>query len=340
MSQKLRSFETDDQAMQHLVTEYELDYDHLLGEGGFGKVYKGRALDLKLPEHVVVKVIQRDSKKKYDYLHQHEIEMMLKLSAQPKLKPLIPIIFEAFKSPNYYYLVMEYVGKCSLHQLITPGHSKCTDKIPYFTPKEKMKVARQLLRAVQTLHEHGVYHLDIKPSNIMMLEQKELRKGKKPLKRYTRPVIIDFGLSCYRPPGGRALEDSECLVVHSGTSTYFPHYLLDEKQLRQMSRFPLKDKEMVGRERDMFAMAVTLWNLITDGLDPLPHSKYYLFGEKEPTWGLDFQAPDQILLRSYNTEEERHLLQVLFQMVIKPHKRGLVAGHIADAEEVLDELNG
>ncbi len=62
---------------------------------------------------------------------------------------------------------------------------------PGLAVADALRLARALLAALQSLHEHGLLHRDLKAGNVLV----ERRTG--------RPVIIDFGLSCPIDQAGR-----------------------------------------------------------------------------------------------------------------------------------------
>ena len=76
---------------------------------------------------------------------------------------------------NEFMIVMDYIEGTSLKEY-------AQEKLP---PSIKFDITRKLLKAFTCLHDHNVYHRDIKLDNIMI----EHKKG-------DEVKIIDFGLSC------------------------------------------------------------------------------------------------------------------------------------------------
>lgn len=112
----------------------------------------------------------------------------------------------------YEIIVTEMIVGTSLEKWRDDWYSSHTTRpsVPVL-----QSIARGLLRALALAHSHGIYHLDVKPENIMM------RKG-------DDPVLIDFGISCTDSP--RLLRESDansCQGVRGwGTAPYMsPQYL-------------------------------------------------------------------------------------------------------------------
>lgn len=92
--------------------------------------------------------------------------------------PNIIRFYEDFEDAQYYALVIEYFEGETLKQYFknkfTKGE-KCKEKIVE-------EIMEQLIRAIAHCHENGVCHRDLKPDNILIDKNNELK-------------VIDFGLS-------------------------------------------------------------------------------------------------------------------------------------------------
>ena len=164
-------------------TVIENDYQFLktLGKGAFGKVVKAK--HKKTNELVAIK---------FQKIHKHskiwvkEIQVLKKISQI--CKPFVCIKGYG-KIKGLYYIIMELIEGVNLKDFIQ-NH----DNIPNSTI---LSISKQLIYGIKILHNAGLAHMDIKPTNIMIKpETNEIQ-------------IIDLGLSCF---------EFEC--GESGTSAY------------------------------------------------------------------------------------------------------------------------
>jgi serine/threonine protein kinase len=161
--------------------------DYPLGRGGFGITY--RAFDKNFNMVVVIKeffpqeqAMRKERGGRVDVpttqhgsyeraLHQflEEARILAKITRENVVR-----VFDHFEFHNTAYIVMEMVEGHTLRELLDdrPDHR--------FPPKEVERITIQMVTALEAIHEHGVYHLDISPDNV-------LRNSKDNI------VLIDFG---------------------------------------------------------------------------------------------------------------------------------------------------
>jgi eukaryotic-like serine/threonine-protein kinase len=135
-----------------LDDRYELH--EVLGEGAFGRVYRG--LDRRLGREVAVKVIKpwwaEDSA--WVARFQREARMLARVN-----DPGIVQIFDIGHADEGPYYVAELVRGESLASRLRSGP----------LPLEQARaVAEQLCRALACAHRHGVMHCDVKPANVLI----------------------------------------------------------------------------------------------------------------------------------------------------------------------------
>lgn len=137
-----------------------------IGEGGFGKVYKGTLSNTI----VAIKKIklEEDGREKKDVYSEifNEIKVIHKAD-----HPNIPKFFGVWKKGRYYHLVFEFIEGISW--------KFCYDNMDR---KTKLEILRDLCQIIQDLHTKKLIHRDIKPDNVM------IEMGK-------IPRLIDFGVS-------------------------------------------------------------------------------------------------------------------------------------------------
>jgi hypothetical protein len=147
-----------------------------LGRGGMGVVY--RAVDLKRGGEVAVKVLPRMDPKSL-LRFKHEFRSLTNLS-----HPNLATLYELIADDNRWYILMELVQGLPF----TIHLANIADRQARF---EQLRPAfRQLVDAVHYLHQMGLLHCDLKPSNVL-------------INSAGRVTLLDFGLvqSWQGPPG-------------------------------------------------------------------------------------------------------------------------------------------
>ncbi len=146
----------------------------ILSSGAFGQTYL--AADTRRPGHpqCVVKQLRPPNNnssilKTALRLFEKEAEVLEKLGRHNQ----IPLLLAYFKEQNHFYLVEEYIEGHSLTKELVPG-------TPW--PEERViKLLEEILEVLLFVHEQGVIHRDVNPSNIIR-------------RRYDKKIVlIDFG---------------------------------------------------------------------------------------------------------------------------------------------------
>ncbi len=135
----------------------------IIGEGSFGRVYRGR--DRRLERSVAVKVIKpwwaEDGASIERF--QHEAQLLARVN-----DPGIVQIYDFGHSPNGPYYVAELVEGESLEQRLRRG------PVP---AAEAVRVAEQLCGALGSAHAEGVVHCDVKPANVLLDRSGRVKVG-------------------------------------------------------------------------------------------------------------------------------------------------------------------
>ncbi len=135
----------------------------VLGEGSFGRVYRGR--DLRLGRVVAVKVIKPWWAEDEAWVERFEREAQLLARVSDPGVVRIYDIGEADEGPYY---VTELVEGESLADRIQRG------PLPV---EEARGIAEQLCAALAGAHREGVVHCDVKPANVLLGEDGRVRVG-------------------------------------------------------------------------------------------------------------------------------------------------------------------
>lgn len=163
----------------------------LIGEGGMANVYLG--YDTILERDVAVKVLRGDLSDDEKFIRRFKREAQ---SASLLSHPNIVQIYDVGEDDGNFYIVMEYVNGSTLKQLIKKrGHLS----IP-----EVIDITGQLTDGLAHAHDSYIIHRDIKPQNIMILDDGMVK-------------ITDFGIAM-------ALNASELTQTNSvmGSVHYLP----------------------------------------------------------------------------------------------------------------------
>ncbi len=185
-----------------------------IGRGGMGQVY--RALDTSLQRYVAVKVIQGTACNEIDSVAQQRL--MREAVAQARVNhPNIVTIYFVGREDNIPFLAMELIDGYDIAELISQG------EIPY---ESLCRTAIKITHALDTASQMGIVHSDIKPQNLLVLSNGEVK-------------LSDFGMARIADSGD---QDSV-----GGT----PNYLAPE----------LLQGQPPTAQSDMYALGVTLYEM-------------------------------------------------------------------------------
>ncbi len=190
-----------------------------LGEGGMASVYLCE--DLKHDRKVALKLLKPELAA---VLGGERFVQEIKTTASLQHPHLLPL-FDSGVADGFLFYVMPYIEGETLREKLTRETQLGVD--------EAIRIAREVLDALQYAHEHGIVHRDVKPENIL------LHGG--------HALVADFGiaLAVSAAAGGRMTE--------TGLSLGTPHYMSPEQATAE--------KEITPRS-DVYSLASVLYEML------------------------------------------------------------------------------
>ncbi|EFJ37043.1 hypothetical protein SELMODRAFT_449688, partial [Selaginella moellendorffii] len=137
----------------------------LVGEGSFGKVYKGRRkFTGQVHQTVAMKFILKHGKSDKDIENLRQ-EIEVQILRQLKHENIIEML-DAFESPQEFCVVTEF-AQGELFEILEDD--KCLPEAQVQAiAKQLVCMLSHLVRALHYLHSHRIIHRDMKPQNILI----------------------------------------------------------------------------------------------------------------------------------------------------------------------------
>lgn len=171
---------------KRLDGRYEIS--EIIGVGGMAVVYK--AYD-NIDDRVVAVKILKD-----EFLANEEFRRRFKNESKAIAvlsHPNIVKVYDVSYGDRLQYIVMEYVEGITLKEYI--------QQQGVINHREAVFFVMQILRALQHAHDKGIVHRDIKPQNILLLENGAIK-------------VTDFGIARFSASETRTMTDSTIGSVH------------------------------------------------------------------------------------------------------------------------------
>lgn len=218
-----------------------------INKGGVGIVYK--AHDEVLSGYVTVKnnYIQGDTDDE-SMSSEFKEELSNAFKSEARLlanirHPMIPRVIDYFEEAGTHYLVMDYIeGDDLLQQLEKRGRRP-------FNIEDVSIWADNLLEILEKLHSNDppIIHRDIKPDNIKISSQNTV-------------VLLDFGLA----KGSAGTMSYVTTTWLKGASQWSPPEQVIDDEINQIE---------IDCQSDLYALAATLWTLLTGKLPPRANNR-------------------------------------------------------------------
>lgn len=202
-----------------------LEIIELTGRGGMGFVYKAYQPNLDRPVAVKILPTRPEEDPEFAARFLREAQTLAKLHHSN-----IVTVYDFGETSDFCYFIMEFVEGSDLVQMIASGGTQ---------PRAALDMIMKICDALQYAHDHGVVHRDIKPGNILVDRQGDIK-------------VVDFGLAKILDPGAGDLS-----LTLSGQSMGTPYYMAPE----QRSVSP-----GVDHRADIYSLGVVMYEMLTGEL--------------------------------------------------------------------------
>jgi eukaryotic-like serine/threonine-protein kinase len=201
---------------------YELD--GVVGRGGMAEVYRAR--DIRLDRIVAIKTLRTDLARDQTFQARFRREAQ---SAASLNHPSIVAVYDTGEDMTsgvpVPYIVMEYVDGRTVRDLLQEGHR--------LLPERSLEIIDGVLRALEYSHQAGIVHRDIKPGNVMVTRNGDIK-------------VMDFGIA-------RAMSDAQATMTQTAQVIGTAQYLSPE-QARG---------DRVDARSDLYSAGCLLYELLT-----------------------------------------------------------------------------
>ncbi|MGI9006721.1 MAG: Stk1 family PASTA domain-containing Ser/Thr kinase [Streptosporangiaceae bacterium] len=241
--------------------------DGIVGRGGMAEVYRAR--DLRLDRIVAVKTLREDLARDQTFQARFRREAQ---SAASLNHPSIVAVYDTGEDntgmSHVPFIVMEYVDGRTIRDLLRDDRR--------LLPERALEITDGVLRALDYSHRAGIVHRDIKPGNVMLNRQGEIK-------------VMDFGIA-------RAVADTQATMTQTAQVIGTAQYLSPE-QARG---------ERVDARSDLYSVGCLLYELLTGrppftGDSPVAIAYQHVRENPVPPSRLDPELPpwaDGIVLRA------------------------------------------
>lgn len=206
----------DNYVGKRLDGRYEIQ--EIIGVGGMSVVYK--AYDNVDDRIVAVKILKEEFLTNDDFVRRFKNESKaIALLSHPNIVKVYDVSF----GEKLQYIVMEYVDGITLKEYIQKQNAITWNEALFFTT--------QILKALQHAHDKGIVHRDVKPQNIILLSNGNIK-------------VADFGIARFSRSDTKTLTDTAIGSVH---------YISPEQA----------KGEFTDERADIYSVGVVLYEMLT-----------------------------------------------------------------------------
>ena len=205
-------------SMEGVVLGGRYQLQERIGMGGMSVVY--RALDQETHSIVAIKTLKAEYCSDLDFVRRFQNEIKATLNLQ---HPNIVKIFDQGVEDGMPFIVMEFIEGITLKDYIVA--------LQTMKWKDAFSVTAQVLSAVACAHEHKVIHRDIKPQNIMITDEGQIK-------------LTDFGIAHVASGATKSAKMDSAGSVH----------YLSPEQARG---------GLVDERSDLYSIGIMLYEMVT-----------------------------------------------------------------------------
>lgn len=182
------------------VAEGRYEIVRQIGQGGMGSVYLAR--QTAMDRQVALKLITAAQSAEAVARFQREMKLTAKIEHPNTIR-----VYDFGEIDGQLYLTMELLRGRSLREELDAAGRLPLDRIA--------RIATQITRALQAAHGEGVVHRDLKPDNVMLIEQ----YGERDIVK-----VLDFGVA-------KSIQDGQTSMTATGAVIGTPIYLSPEQAM-------------------------------------------------------------------------------------------------------------
>ncbi len=191
-----------------------------IAKGGMGEVYK--AVHLGLGKEVILKKLVAKAPSSFYDRFKREATIMMDIS-----HPNIVHMYDYFKDTGSSYIAMEYIAGYNLSEIV-----KKIGKLPVFMASF---IALEIAKGLDYAHKKGVIHRDIKPGNVLISIEGNIK-------------LTDFGIAF------KTDSHTDDNMTKTGTVLGTPAYMSPEQ---------IKSSKDVDIKSDLYSLGVLFYEMLT-----------------------------------------------------------------------------
>ena len=193
-----------------------------VGSGGMADVYK--AWDIEKEMYVALKILKSEYTENAEFVRRFKREATAMYNIRHEN---IVRVFEMGMYEGMYYIAMEYIEGITLKNIIKRHGALPTDVCVY--------IAKQICDALGYAHSMGIIHRDIKPQNIIVVDDWSIK-------------IVDFGI---------ARDVSASTMTFMGPNVLGSVHYISPEQAKG---------EIVDHKSDIYSLGIVLYEMLTGEL--------------------------------------------------------------------------